>query len=106
MLPVSLVVHPVTGAQRVITQGKITALIDNNTKRWKQSRRVSLLLEMFTSISLLTGSIGNCNPAFLTGWLPSIAGTREIAQGEGTGARSLHLQHGAHQQMLLSPGGA
>ena len=51
MLPVSLVVHPVTGAQRVITQGKIKALVDNSTKKWKQSRRASLLREMFTSIS-------------------------------------------------------
>ena len=33
VLPVSLVVHPVTGAQRVITQGSIKALIDRITKK-------------------------------------------------------------------------
>ena len=32
VLPVSLVVHPVTGAQRVITQGMITALSNTITK--------------------------------------------------------------------------
>ena len=32
-LPVSLVVHPVTGAQRVITQGKITAPISSSSNK-------------------------------------------------------------------------
>ena len=32
VLPVAVVVHPVTGAQRVITQGKIQALTDSITK--------------------------------------------------------------------------
>ena len=63
MLPVSLVVHPVTGAQRVITQGKIKALVDNSTKKWKQSRRASLLREMFTSISQLATAILLISPA-------------------------------------------
>ena len=33
VLPVSMVVHPVTGAQRVMTQGKITALRNTVTKQ-------------------------------------------------------------------------
>ena len=33
VLPVAVVVHPVTGAQRVITQGEIKARIDSITKK-------------------------------------------------------------------------
>ena len=33
VLPVSLVVNPVTGAQRMITQGKITAPISNSSNK-------------------------------------------------------------------------
>ena len=63
VLPVSVVVHPLTGAQRVITQEKIKAFVDNITKKWKQSRRVSLLREMFTSISQMAIAIPLFSPA-------------------------------------------
>ena len=52
-----------TGAQRVITQGKITALIDSITKKCQQARRASLLREMFTSISQLATAILLISPA-------------------------------------------
>ena len=65
VLPVSRVVRILTGAQRVITQGKITALIYSITKKCQQAPRASLLREMLTPISVLPGSMGNCNAAYL-----------------------------------------